>query len=85
MQIQRKLQIAAAVVIVNALAALGTMTPGEARADACFYAGCFTSCFTLQACAIAQPGCTPTSVICHNIGGVGCPLNKPYYVSCVYN
>jgi hypothetical protein len=83
--IQRKLQVAAALVVVNAFAALNLMAPREARASTCQFAACLSVCPTLSTCQQAHPECTATDVICHNIGGAGCPLSRPFFVRCIYN
>ena len=64
MDIRRKFQISAALVIANGLLALTAGVPETAQAATCApKGGC--GCWTLAQCqAAASPGCTATAVTC---------------------
>jgi hypothetical protein len=73
MRPQRKMQIAAAIVIANAVAALQLTTPSVAMAAACaptsvFICDDYDACSTTDAAVVcasyAPPGCTVTSGFC---------------------
>jgi hypothetical protein len=81
MEIRRKFQISAALVIANGLLALTAGAPETAQAATCSpKGGC--GCWTLAQCQAAAPaGCTATSATCRtniNCGAFG-------YVSFVCN
>jgi hypothetical protein len=70
MQIRRRLQLGAAVVIANGLIAMSLMSPDVALANPCTAKRYCGGCPTLSICqSIANPGCTATSV-----GGCGSPF-----------
>jgi len=66
MKTQRKLQLGAATVILNGLAALGGLIPQISQAQSCSEkALCGCPAVTLADCqAAAPPGCTAISVTC---------------------
>lgn len=73
MRAQRKIQLTAAVVIANAVAALQLTTPSVAMAAACepgggFFCDYLTACSVddaVSACSLhAPPGCTNVTGVC---------------------
>jgi hypothetical protein len=82
----RKIQLAAAAVVLNGLVALTAMSPDVAQANPCspvFTCAPMGSCGSLALCNVIAPsGCTATGFQC--VGGSGCPnlLNR---VECLYN
>lgn len=75
----RNLQVSAAVVIANGMAALTTMVASPAYASGCS-SNDILYCFTCDASVCPQvPGCTLTAEcvppICENMGGEFCSYN----------
>jgi hypothetical protein len=89
MDIQRKLQLGAAGVILNGILVLSALYPGIAEA-ACqtSLAGCTlsTSCplNPTAFCEALQPGCTVTQHFCEIAIGV-CPYPPYYTYACSYS
>jgi hypothetical protein len=86
MDTQRKYQLGgAAVVFLNGLLALGTLTPVAAWANPCSpKIACGGSCGAIANCPVTA-GCTPTSAQCmvqHNVCGGGSGLSP--YTACYY-
>lgn len=82
METQRKVQLSAAAVVANGLAALYAIAPSTALANPCapIYneeSICFIDAYTYCQ-QRAQPGCTPTSASCS-------PLWTTVLYACEYN
>jgi len=88
MQIKRKIQMAAAAVILNGAVALMVLQSSPAVAGSCAArtAGCTESgeCWTNPTawCESLQPGCTVTSVQCYAAGGL---CGSSYMYICNYS